>query len=706
MRKKVDGGITIFASLLFMVLVSFMTITIKSSILTTAKMKVQTITVAGVESLLSEYSRPLYDKYDILVFNSRYSQEHTLEISRMEQALQEYMKYNTDVTADKLIKEYDLYGMELISVDITDYIKITDEGGRYFAKEVTDYMQYGEISNVVADVIGVFVDSKNKEKINEANKEVEECQDASIKLNEKYMKLISLIEGISTKNGSFVIKNNHLKPEDRYAKMICAGVISRESLGINSEAVYSCMKDCCINPVYEIDLMIAELDGIKTYIGLKDLNGNLIVYDGTYRNIGANLYFDICKTEYAVNQALELISEIRSEEGEYRALLEQTRKNIEEDREELGDDTADGYRELLTSMEDTKSICDLQKLQEILENNKGVLDEMKLLEQTLYYKITPENIMQLRQNLEQCKEIIAEYETAGMQFDYSNIQFNSQGKISVLNEVKNFFQKGILYLVLDDKYEEMSERKIGINDLCSSNLLQQDIARDFSPQGIAEDLLYNEYVLSHFDTYMSEDAGKIIHYETEYILAGKKSDTENLKEVVTALVNLRFGFNFAYIIRDGEKKMAAYEMALSVLGFSGIDAVVRAGQYIILTAWSYAESIVDVRYLMAGEKVELNKSKNTWNTNIEDVMNKTINMNVENKKNKGLSYEDYLRILLFLKDRSSKYIRTMDVIELNMIHEGYENIRLVNYIYEISGNAVFGILRNQYTYCLPFQYSY
>ena len=54
----------------------------------------------------------------------------------------------------------------------------------------------------------------------------------------------------------------------------------------------------------------------------------------------------------------------------------------------------------------------------------------------------------------------------------------------------------------------------------------------------------------NFSNALKAEASHGLAYETEYVIAGKRSDRENLEEVVKKLVLLRFAADYVYLLTD------------------------------------------------------------------------------------------------------------------------------------------------------------
>ena len=188
--------------------------------------------------------------------------------------------------------------------------------------------------------------------------------------------------------------------------------------------------------------------------------------------------------------------------------------------------------------------------------------------------------------------------------------------------------------------------------------------------------LYQNYLKEYFSCYTTKQKKfkkTLLDYEQEYVLGGEKTDKKNLEKMVDKLLMMRISINFSAVLMDSSKKNKAYVTALALVGFTGLDAVVRATQMLILTTWAYEESLVDVAALMQGYKVPFIKTKDTFQLKYRDIITiskKKIQQKAKNlgKKTKkiGMGYDEYLQLLLLLEKQNKKIYRTMDLVEENM----------------------------------------
>lgn len=190
-------------------------------------------------------------------------------------------------------------------------------------------------------------------------------------------------------------------------------------------------------------------------------------------------------------------------------------------------------------------------------------------------------------------------------------------------------------------------------------------------------LLVLTYMEAYFSNYRSPKEEHLC-YEMEYVLCGKDTEAENLEGTLERLLLLREATNVAHIFADTEKMIQAEEAAsvISLLA-GGNYGVVKAVQLGIVGVWAYAESVLDVRALVQGEKIPLLKQESDWTLGLNDIFRA---WDIETKAKRcenGLDYTDYLKQLLFLTENQTLAYRMLEVMELGMNRQSkYDNCRM------------------------------
>ena len=229
-------------------------------------------------------------------------------------------------------------------------------------------------------------------------------------------------------------------------------------------------------------------------------------------------------------------------------------------------------------------------------------------------------------------------------------------------------RKGTLSLVMP-RGTALSAKKIPFFGRVSDRIRNVgNMEADFDQDWISI-AVFNSYISNHFTCYGRKAKPGMEHaldYELEYILGGKTSDKENLKHAVAELLAVREAANMLYLESDVTKQEAALALAAAILAPSGVgEAGVAALEQGILASWAFAESILDIRALMAGRKISWMKDSVHWTTDLDSISavlsTDACAKNCEN----GAGYEEYIQKLIYLKSRRTLSLRTMDLIEQN-----------------------------------------
>ena len=241
----------------------------------------------------------------------------------------------------------------------------------------------------------------------------------------------------------------------------------------------------------------------------------------------------------------------------------------------------------------------------------------------------------------------------------------------ILETVRELKEKGILALLVEDA-DDLSSLAVTASDLVSGRELLTGTETLFDGDGSR--LLFQWYLGEKFSCFTDEAKERALLYELEYCYAGEDSDLENLSSVAEALLLIREGVNYAYLLTDTEKKEEARIVALAITGIFAVPALLTAVQSAVLFAWAFLESVKDVQMLLAGDTVPVTKTSQNWQTSLSV---SSITDETGSTSSAGLTYENYLQVLLLTRGQSTLISRSMDLIEQNVrLTEGNESFQL------------------------------
>lgn len=265
---------------------------------------------------------------------------------------------------------------------------------------------------------------------------------------------------------------------------------------------------------------------------------------------------------------------------------------------------------------------------------------------------------------------------------------------SLSDSIAHHIQKNTLLLLVDDP-TSISNVEIKKETLPSVSCLSDEAV--FIANGYLEDssaytlerIVLEEYISTHFGCYTNPSPNSKLKYELEYILMGDSHDDQNLFSVATHLIILRASFNSSYILSNPAKYTAADELTRQCMGLLYGTPFSLITKYTIISLWATAEAFIDVRDLFAGKKVPLIKDKDTWSLDLSDALNLSKSTKSKNDGTDGLSYIDYIKVLLIAENELALRYRTMDLIQLNMRHKYNNTFNLSNCLSGFDTNLSF-----------------
>ncbi len=236
-----------------------------------------------------------------------------------------------------------------------------------------------------------------------------------------------------------------------------------------------------------------------------------------------------------------------------------------------------------------------------------------------------------------------------------------------LFNVSRLRETGILSLVTEQP-EQLSDRIITIEELPSARELQAGNWGSRETEGSTDKAFFMAYLAEHFGDYLGQKKERALLYEQEYLLEGYAEDKRNLEKVCEKLLKTRMAINSAYLLTDSVKQAEAEAMALTLCSLLTVPGITQVVKHALLLAWSYGESIVDVRLLLQGKNVSAVKTAETWQLQLVNLVKLGTDEEVVNEKDTkvGLSYQTYLKGFLLLENKETLSMRSLDLIEANL----------------------------------------
>ncbi len=342
---------------------------------------------------------------------------------------------------------------------------------------------------------------------------------------------------------------------------------------------------------------------------------------------------------------------------------------------------------------------DTAKMMQTLQNDLYCLNSMDLPAFNEMF------IDRVRVALDDMKFFIDEMNYEGLKFNYSGLKGSTEAGEDVKKTLKKALSCGLLKFL---GVEKVSEKALNGLDLPSGGEWgekEEDLFEIFGKMGdffkegnpsemikkardeLSQDFLNEVYMAGHFSDHSAQRTDTMLCYEREYVLSGKKTDSENLASVAMKLVGLRSVFTFASLVADAERNGEATALASSVAGFTGLPALLYVVKYAILTTWALEEALVEVSALFRGKKVPIYSP--TGRVTIGEIFFLTgekVKEKAEgfSKEGHGITYKQYIILLSFFESLTKKELRIADLIQENMRLRYRDSFRIRNALTEVS----------------------
>ena len=592
MKKNYSASITVFLSLSF-VLIAALILTITESARTIAqKYYMQTALNSAMESLFSEFHRPLWENYRIYALEFR-------DDNLLKEELQSFIKPYSDARnlfPAKIEKDgFSFTGRGLLSES------------HYFEEEILEYMP----ALLAKDCIEFLGEKKSGTDIpsilEEASKKEKEA-DSIQRLQEKYALNHYDVEYLE----------DCINNIDRFCK---------KTETLKHYALYSLQAhDASLFFSYSSSLK-ATLNSLKNTVNSYDARADLLK----------------SKVEALWN---DFSAEKENLEEDGIAAIETQLKSYDDYLDDGGRvrQKIDGFpaqcENLDSAIEGIKE--NVRRFQEYIEEERERRRKRKKEEEDY----DEDNGLQAEiDNF--YNDTISTWQALTMPvYGEAVTQINKKNK-RILESIHDIGKKKLLELLLPSGKECPSTEESFSSALFSTesaaNPIQVGLLGEYSLRFFHS---YHKEESAHTTPYSNAKG-----LEVEYLLHGKKSDYENLSAQVTSLLAFRESMNFIHIMSDPEKLEAVEEFVTSFLAITANPVVIAVFSAFVIGIWAFAQSLLDVKELLNDERVPLMHSLESWSLSLNHLLDFLSYLSGEEipRENIGLSYEDYLRISLFTK---------------------------------------------------------
>lgn len=253
-----------------------------------------------------------------------------------------------------------------------------------------------------------------------------------------------------------------------------------------------------------------------------------------------------------------------------------------------------------------------------------------------------------------------------------------------LSESKNIMKAG-MHSLIQDIAEPLRDDLLSLSYMFGTFKTRMTGVEKFSSEKMSasdkESFYMPEWRYAHKDGETDlrfepkKERKTVLRSEIEYLVYGNRTDLGNEAAVYATIYAERLVNNIMALYMHDKVNPACHAAAAALSAATGGVVPEPVFFWIFLTAWSVAETTLDMHYLIAdGYKIPLFKTNN--NILLADLPTGDGLISNYGESKFLISYEDYLLILLLFNGEDKRMKRSMDLIEMNMRENGESNFSI------------------------------
>ena len=549
-KQGLSGQITVFISMILMILFAFLCVLMESARTAGARWYLQMAASSAMDSVFSQYHRELWDRYRLLF----------AEYESPEEIEQDFAGFLLPYLETK-----NWYPMALEQTAAEEIVRATDGHGAYLEKEILDYMKYGVWKlDFEGDAVPELWDYER-----EAEAVTEMAQSYRLRTRDVW-KLERVLEDIS----------GNLDRQRTFREQGLNSLSSYDGAGFRREA----------------ERMIGELRKIpglvRQYEKEADKLATVLASDRQEQNARADRFS--AGTAAALEEEIQEYEAYIAEDGKRRqeirdldlssaeqiqrleALIElsyEVEREIEEwedDDDEDGDGGEPDYESLWRPVRNGLEgivIPVLSFAHGIQDKEKeGWLKQVEQLYQEGMLGLLVPDGHQISEKLASTAELPSHTESYE-----EGAESGSMVDHVLVNEYCGMFFSQFCSGAEQKNISEKREKRKGLSKTGTD------------PGETTGDGTKPEIQL--------ETQAQVLDYEIEFLLFGNASDRENLSDAVHRLLAVRSGLNLIHILSDSRKREQARALAAVITGAGSITPLILVTTFFVMSVWALGEAL-------------------------------------------------------------------------------------------------------------------
>lgn len=611
MKRNEKGSITVFLSLILLLIMAVIMTTVESARVSIGKVYANRALALAMDSILAEFYGPLFKEYHIFGLDGSYGDE-TLQLESIESKIEEYMEYTFKPNKDLYyidnyipVENVNILDVNTTKTEINNINTLLDYNGDLFASQAVSYIKYKELGNVLESFLNKISLIDETEQAQTVLNEKFKTEESIYKIDKDITRLMKLVDGITISEKGLETGKTGAKIQDNFVKKLFVLPVTSVNTGVYNPIVFNPLQSHYTSPIAIIDGIIADINALIDNLKLKEEARITYKYLSLIDQSTFTSKEELLQHQQEVHNAYEalqnylqieqsLIEAVTEKRNRLEKLMNGTLESIEKaipvtedlikkqaditaeisayetllhsNKDKLNDEFYEGLLDDFQVMEKYKYSSnqesdDLERynfagMKSTLTFNGDVISEAKSL---LVSGISPseQELLQAKFAFQSMKGVVGQYKYDYLSFDYTGLKEPEESE-GFFKNIRNLAENGIMGLVSEDT-DALSKKELDKTDLPSAML---KIKESKDPDDIAEeytDVNLESGTESITNTYASLDgsmgAGDIVEGIGEILLFQeylfdhfKYYDDKELEETLTSL-----DYELEYIIMGKSK---------------------------------------------------------------------------------------------------------------------------------------------------------
>lgn len=348
--KRLEGQLSIYAALSFMVITSLLVALIRSCIITDTIVETDMALRLSTEAVFAGFDKKLFERFGLMGLDKD---------ECVNAKLMTYLKKNLKGISDDKA--------EYMNSEIGEIKALTDSLGLPLKKQARDFAKYKSLKMAADEIFDVNKESKKAQVVKSLTESIIDASEMMIEADAYKLNLIEHVDGLRTSDQGLIIHNKRPQINGRYmAKSIIDGPVTQDKVYIKPDEVFG-----ALNEGGKFVDTSELLDGIIDAFEIRDEESF------AYQTMLDKLVDLVNGVAKETDDAIEAADKRNNKKDELIELLDLIGMEIEENAESLGQDLKEGLdgdlRDLKDASGSDSSMCNVEFMQRALLHNRGYL---------------------------------------------------------------------------------------------------------------------------------------------------------------------------------------------------------------------------------------------------------------------------------------------------------------------------------------------